>query len=1160
MGVSAWVSGSGSSIPLAFDDDLKSFDLGQVQKVWVDGASGTFTLRVAGVDKVITLGAMPCSGDGSSGTGTVQKACEDVVGAGNVKVRGLYPYVVVFKTAQAALTVDTSGLSSSRAADPLTAGTTAAATVPIASRLGVWQSVGGAFKTPGANNPTSDARYAAAVSPGNYRIAATWPGGAGFATNAKFRVYDGTTLVAVLTVDQTQASLYGDYNPYLTYQWIGCVYTSTGDLRVVVTGDADGRVWADSIVVAPFDPTSPLYVEGYGGPGYDRTAYAWSQDFSPGTWDPAPRSFRSADSRDWWRLPGRGLRAGSYRVDLNWVPYADNSAAVPVAVSADGGAPVNYSVDQTAAPSGVLHNNTYSDVPFKTLGTFSTVRGDIVAKLSVSGGATSVSAVAFVRQSLADFTRAVAGSASLVGQPGYKKNGGAVTPFPSLPLWDESGNQRFANFMLGEVLSDTDVVDVVLPDGSFTTASGPVPATTSRAANCAGSTILPVIDLDEPKTFAVGGNIGSVTSYDVHQMMEDLLKACPEPYVVSGPLVRNDDGEIVSGTAQTLLRTGQTNVLDPQGYRNIPEGEYVVRWTGAGSLSLGLDATLVADDGVVGGKRQRRYAVAPQSGRVYCDLQVTFVGPVYSPQVLTPGAPTDGSAKFFPNFVEQVRGVKLLRSMTWFDGLFHTVIDPSDLTTGTQMSWNPDTYKDVFTVTDFRTYPNTEGFVGPQYVPVLVTVDRPHNLVSMAMLTFVGPDGPGGSLTLPVTGGTVTELDFNNYTIGVYYDPDYMATNQFVIAVQGDATAVDGVVALAATASRSRRYFPPLSLLIDLCNEVGADLWFNIPPVAPHVRSDATVAAMIDQIAAGLDPSLGCWLEPYNEHWNFAFPPFHWIRQYAHKLGTTHSGAYASLCAHWHALGMSRWTAAGRPPSKFKRVFGTFTGVPSFTRDIGAFCQAHGVPIDVLATAPYIYLQPEMQPSLTAVYDAMTGEQVVDQAEVWQLLGKDVVLQNTADHRAELASYGYTDTEIYCYEMGPAYARLGGTALNQARHSQYLHKSPRYANVLFNFFKSLQDRGVVGGAMYTLFGGYGSEGGAPGTAMYGMYFGCDTPSGKGDGSDGRTDNRIDPFTVDGKVSVPGYAVKAWNAGLGATPPPPPPPPAPPRSRSRAGRGYRRRHY
>ena len=467
----------------------------------------------------------------------------------------------------------------------------------------------------------------------------------------------------------------------------------------------------------------------------------------------------------------------------------------------------------------------------------------------------------------------------------------------------------------------------------------------------------------------------------------------------------------------------------------------------------------------------------------------------------------------------------------------------------------------TFTVETFRTYSNADNFVHVAlgYVPVLVTVDRPHNLIGMTMLTFTGPDGPGGSLTIPITGGGASSVNFNNYTMGIHYDPAYMDSDQFVLAVQADGTAVDGVVSLAATCSRPRRYFPPIAHMISLCNELGSDLWLNIPPVAPHVRSDATIAAIVDEIAAGLDEELSLWVEPFNEPWNFAFPPFHYIRQYAHKIGATHAGGYAALGSHWHSVSAARWAAAGRNMAKFFRVFGTFTGVPSYTSDLAAYCAAHGIPVDCVGLAPYWYLQPELQPSLTSVYDALTGEQVLDLAEVWQLWGQDVVLQNAADHRAALASYGFNDAFLYCYEMGPAYARLGGTNTHQAQHSQYCHKSPRFAGVLFNYYKALQDRGVRGGDIYAMMGGYAAEGGAAATSMYGMFSGCDMRAGKGDGTDGEADNRVDPYTVHTKASVVGYTLKAWNAGLAAPPPPPPPPPRPPRSRSRAGRGFRLRH-
>lgn len=1159
------VLGSGRRIGIHADADLKSYDLGQGWTVSAGGAGGSFALALPGGTVTVPVGTMPCGPDGSSASGTLQAMLESVpgVGSGAVKVRGINPYRATFAVPQALLTVDSSGLLASVPADPTTAGSTASQLVAVSSRLGAWTEVVGGLsgkylRTAGAGDSTTEARWRAdGLAAGNYRVGAFWPGGVGYASNAKFRVYDGTTLRGVWAVDQR--SLAGtDYNPYLNVQWVGTVYVAGGSLRLMLCDDADGMICADTIVVEPADPSQAATVLDWGPYGNTHSGYGWADFYNSAAWRADGRTFRSSDVRDYWTVPLRGVRAGTYRVEYNWAPDVSHNPAAPVVVTVDGVDQAPVAFDQRSAPSGRTHNNGSANVAFSDVGTYQTAGSMVLRQNVAAGGASDVGGVAFVRTALAGFSAAVTGSVSSLGSPSYRVNGGSPVGLSDV-IWETDGTQQYLTAKLPTPVNPGDAVTFSAPAGAFLLGTGPSGALNGVTVdNKAGDSILAAFDPTLARPFGIGFNVGAASYYDPHQMFADLMRACPKLAQQGGtPLVLNDDGEVVSGTGTALLRTSTFNALDPASYRNLPPGVYTVRWAGAGSVSLGYNATLLSDDGTVGGMRQRRYTVAPDDGVVNVNLTVSITGPAATPQVYPPGVATDGSQMFWPAYLTQLQGARVLRSMTWFGGLFNTIIDESDLTPESQISWNdPESYAETHTVTAVGPYANGDGFFPPQgYLPALFTLAAPHNLVEMTMLTLRGPNG--GAFTVPIVGGQVSSVDLNYYTIAIHYNPATMGPNQFAIGVQVVGTSV-GAATNVGSAVRARRYCPPVSAFVALCNAVGADAWVNVPPVAPCARADATWTAVFRQVARTLAAGKKCYVEHSNEVWNSAFPPYHYFTQLANSLGTTTAGAGLSYAAHFHALARAAFVLESRDPNDVVRVAGTWTGVVSFTTDLAAYGQAHSVPIDRLALAPYLYVKPELQPGQDAAYDGLTTEEVLDQDEACMAWYKDSTRQNAGLHRAEMAKYGYGSVKTCCYEMGPAYARIGGTDVNQAKHSQGSQRHPRFRRVMAAYWAEQQAQGHDVGLDYASHGANASEGGASSTSIYNCYWACDCEAGKGDGTDGKADNRVNPWVLDGKVSVVGQSILDWNAPP-STPPPAPLPvyPSPSRVPARLGPGQLR---
>lgn len=72
----------------------------------------------------------------------------------------------------------------------------------------------------------------------------------------------------------------------------------------------------------------------------------------------------------------------------------------------------------------------------------------------------------------------------------------------------------------------------------------------------------------------------------------------------------------------------------------------------------------------------------------------------------------------------------------------------------------------------------------------------------------------------------------------------------------------------------------PLSLMVELANQVGADPWFTMP----HQADDAYVRAYAEYVRDTLNPDLTAHVEYSNEVWNTAFPQGRWVKEQAATL------------------------------------------------------------------------------------------------------------------------------------------------------------------------------------------------------------------------------------------------------------------------------------
>jgi hypothetical protein len=79
----------------------------------------------------------------------------------------------------------------------------------------------------------------------------TWTAYFTRATNATYLVYDGTTLVGTVSVNQQVAPTGGQTLSGTTFQSLGHFTITSGTLKVVLSDNANGYVIADAMLAEP---------------------------------------------------------------------------------------------------------------------------------------------------------------------------------------------------------------------------------------------------------------------------------------------------------------------------------------------------------------------------------------------------------------------------------------------------------------------------------------------------------------------------------------------------------------------------------------------------------------------------------------------------------------------------------------------------------------------------------------------------------------------------------------------------------------------------------------------------------------------------------------------------------------------------------------------
>jgi len=110
---------------------------------------------------------------------------------------------------------------------------------------------GGTYRLHAAGTGSNTATWTfKGLSPGWYKVEATWLSSATRATNAPYTLSDGSTVLGTLPVNQQLAPA-GDVFSGSSWSILGTVPVASGTLRVKLTDQANGQVAADGVHIVP---------------------------------------------------------------------------------------------------------------------------------------------------------------------------------------------------------------------------------------------------------------------------------------------------------------------------------------------------------------------------------------------------------------------------------------------------------------------------------------------------------------------------------------------------------------------------------------------------------------------------------------------------------------------------------------------------------------------------------------------------------------------------------------------------------------------------------------------------------------------------------------------------------------------------------------------
>jgi hypothetical protein len=400
--------------------------------------------------------------------------------------------------------------------------------------------------------------------------------------------------------------------------------------------------------------------------------------------------------------------------------------------------------------------------------------------------------------------------------------------------------------------------------------------------------------------------------------------------------------------------------------------------------------------------------------------------------------------------------------------------------------------------------------VGDQLVEIVTQSN--HNLRTGLIVGF---GGNGTYPTMTFTDGSTNNLGGTAWVLAV------TSPTTFVVDMRS-ATSPPATLTSTYTLSPSLYLTnwsqPGAGFPIDFCaimagTFAGCNLHVNIPPIA----SDSLCYAVAARVLANFPAGRKVYVELADEWWNWGQSEI-----YQGQMLDRLSG-YSSSNSGWEwyviRTGQIRnifRTAFGSRDSEINAII-NFSG--SDIETMASIAISNGVTVDAFAVAPYVD-PTNIAANITSWNNSVTIQQMIDlwihdlyyNTQGWQSW-LAVIKAGLATYNANPISPNYNATTggtcfLYGYEGGFETGAPGG-ANNLTTLSHDLPYDPNWLIIEQDFYALLQTSGFVNLNLYSYDIYYN------GSDNWGLYHSPYQPCGKGDGSDGKANNRL-------CLATPGY--------------------------------------
>jgi glucose/arabinose dehydrogenase len=195
-----------------------------------------------------------------------------------------------------------------------------------------------------------------ALATASYDVQVTWPVYGGNASNATYQIFDGTSLVRTVTLDQRLAPV-GTLVNGATFQSLGPVSLTSGTLTVVLSDNADGFVMADAVrVVGALRPLGSIIVDNTDAVGYAESGQGWQSLASEGYNGNLRYAPAGSGNTATWQVTG--LLTGDYDVQVTWTAGANQATQATYQIYDGDTLLQTVIIDQTQTPSGTITHGT----------------------------------------------------------------------------------------------------------------------------------------------------------------------------------------------------------------------------------------------------------------------------------------------------------------------------------------------------------------------------------------------------------------------------------------------------------------------------------------------------------------------------------------------------------------------------------------------------------------------------------------------------------------------------------------------------------------------------------------------------------------------------------------------------------------------------------